>query len=114
MEWYKKGIELVLCDDCLKWVLQTKNDNLHKEIGKNIDKPIDFTEANQITPQSFATNDERWTIEIFEADTLALIYNCGDGEKESVLINIEDGDLEVLIELLIRAKEINAKAWKEK
>lgn len=63
---------------------------------------------NGITPQSFETNDERYSIKVTGEDWLELSlteYN----ETDSFCFDY--CDLEVIIALLERAREINTKAW---
>ena len=83
----------------------------------NIDN---INSPNHITPQSFETNNGRFHIEVFDEDELLLTTTDlpADNEKymqdshddvQTLYINSED--LDVLIDILIKAKQMNTKRW---
>jgi hypothetical protein len=67
--------------------------------------------AHTISPTGFETADCRWQIEVTDEGTLTLTRHWDLSEKETMLIDIDMNDLEVLIELLIRAREIDVRQW---
>jgi hypothetical protein len=76
---------------------------------------INQTDPNQITPQSFETNDGKWRLEVEEANFLKITYmeDLEHGEYSKQELTFFDDELDLLIELLQRGKEINANLYKK-
>ena len=72
---------------------------------------------NAITPQSFETNDGRFSVKVVDDGTLELtitmLNNCDKGymeDEEDIIqkIEIDTEELDTIIEILTKAKSINS------